>query len=268
MTVRGFTCRECGCPAVMTGTTNRYCPQCSERRDLRRKGITLKEKRERIQSRTTANGIALSDRQRSNIGHAFFSPHLLWAVRVSIPFSYAASKNHIYSLAARGHQYLRGESKAMRSALTLSLKTAMAGQRVANNKVWISIFVQKPNHKGDAINVIDLVCDAVKDAIPVDDRWFCIRQLDWQIVKSDPELYVEIAQTSDVDCQVCSSCGRIQPFAAFGKKTRAKHGIDRNCKDCRYGRVGSTDAEGEDSREGFPPAGVEGAEPPRNEAAE
>lgn len=221
-------------------------------------------------SRTAATGLAISDRHKDSIAHAFFSPHLLWSVRVSVPFSYAASKNHIYSLAARGHQYLRAESKAMRADLAQAIRSAVSGRKIVNNKVWISIFVQKPNHKGDAINVVDLVCDAVKDAIPVDDRWYCIRQLDWQIVKTDPELYVEIAQDSATDCQVCSSCGRILPFECFGKKTRAKHGIDRNCKDCRYGRpdVGPIGEESEDCAEGIPAASGEGSSPVCDATAE
>ena len=105
---------------------------------------------------------------------------------------------------------------------------------IVHNKVWIDILVQKPNHKGDAVNVVDLVCDAVKDAIDrVDDRWFCIRRLDWQIVKGDPRLFVGVGQDSDEDCQVCSYCGQIKPLPEFNAARNQPLGVGRECKACR-----------------------------------
>lgn len=121
----------------------------------------------------------------------------------------------------------------MRDELTLRIRSAFSGKKVAHNKVWIAIFAQKPNHRGDAVNLIDLVCDAIKDAIGIDDRWFCLRQVDWQITKKEPEIYVEIGQTSDVDSQPCSSCGRILSLDKFNKRKSNKLGVDRNCRECR-----------------------------------
>ena len=121
----------------------------------------------------------------------------------------------------------------MREQITTELKVALAGRRIAHNKVWIDILVQKPNHKGDAVNVIDLVCDAVKDALPVDDRWFCIRRLDWEICKGDGQLILGVGQDSDTDCQVCSYCGRIKPFTEFNAARHQPLGIGRECKECR-----------------------------------
>jgi hypothetical protein len=165
-------------------------------------------------------------------------PPLLWWARVAVPFSYAVSKNHIYSLRTAGHVVLRREARDARRVIALLVKESLAGRRVAHNKVWIDILVQKPDHKGDAVNVVDVVCDALKDALPVDDRWFCIRRLDWEIVKEDPRLFIGIGQASDRDCQICSYCGQIKELAAFNRSRSRPLGVGRECKDCRRnGRV-------------------------------
>src|SRR6185369_15395721 len=151
---------------------------------------------------------------------------------VAIPFSYAASKNHIYGMTRRGHKYLRKEAVAFQQELEFKIKAALRDTKVAHNKVWIDILVQKSNHRGDAVNVLDLVCDAAKRAVGVDDRWFSIRRLDWQITKTDPKIFVGVSQDSDIDCQVCSYCGRILPLDSFCKDRDAKLGVSRECKEC------------------------------------
>lgn len=157
-------------------------------------------------------------------------------LRVMVPFSYATSKNHIYALRNQGHLFLRKESRAKRQEITLTICDGLSDRKVAHNKLWIDILVQKPNHRGDAINVVDLVCDAVKDAVPVDDRWFCIRRLDWEIVKEEPQLIIGIGQETNDDAQVCSYCGQIKLLSEFNKDKGNPLGVGRECRECR--RVG------------------------------
>lgn len=179
-------------------------------------------------------GRRINGRYLRSVDWAISDAPLLWQVRIAVPFSYAASKNHIYALTLKkGHVALRRESRAMREHIAAELKVALAGRRIAHNKVWIDVLVQKPNHKGDAVNVIDLVCDAVKDALPVDDRWFCIHRLDWEICKSDGQLIVGVGQDSDADCQVCSYCGRIKPLTEFTASRHQLLGVRRECTECR-----------------------------------
>ncbi len=241
-----ITCGDCGTIVPRTGPTQLYCTACSERRDLLRKRLWARTHRpgpgqrrrhaEMAVPRTAtareagrvANATATAAYQQS----AETSP-LLWSIRVSIPFSYAASKNAIYRMLPHGHVFLRREARAHRDAIALRVRQSLAGRRIAHNKVWLDILVQKPNHKGDAVNVVDTVCDAVKRAVPVDDRWFCIRRLDWQIVKDNPQLIIGLGQDSDVDCQVCSYCGQIKPFSEFGRRRHSHLGIGRECRDCR-----------------------------------
>jgi hypothetical protein len=184
-----------------------------------------------------AAGLATNQRSRRDTTTAFINvPGMVWMLRVAVPFDYAASKNHIYALTGAGHVALRRESKAKRSEIALALRQGLGNRNVAHNKVWIDILVQKPNHRGDAVNVVDLVCDAVKDALPVDDRWFCLRRVDWEIVKEHPQLIIGVGQETDVDAQVCSDCGQIKPLSDFHKNRDSRLGIGRQCRDCR--RIG------------------------------
>ena len=158
----------------------------------------------------------------------------VWEVRFSLPFNYAASKNHIYATTLRGHVYLRYETRLMRQAISRQARIALMGRRPAHNKLWIDLLVQKPDHRGDAVNVVDLVCDAVKDVADIDDRWFCIRRLDWQVVKADPQLIIGLSQESREDVRVCSYCGQIKSLDAFNRRKGAILGIDRVCRECRH----------------------------------
>jgi len=243
--VTELTCEDCGRHAPKTGPVQKYCRTCSEKRDLHRKKLWAREnppstaqaernrsharqRKERAKdagvnvSTAAASGIAWVDPE---------GPDLLWMARIAVPFTYAASKNHIYAFRRKGHVALRRESRQIRTAITAMLRPALHCMPVVHNKVWIDILVQKPNHKGDAVNVVDLVCDAVKEAIDrVDDRWFCIRRLDWEVVKQNPRLFVGVGQASDEDCQVCSYCGQIKTFAEFNVARKNPLGVGRECK--------------------------------------
>lgn len=208
----------------------KYCGNCSERSDLQRKKVVAKERAGRSLGKEIGAAISL-DKART-IGFARPCPDLLWIARISVPFSYAASKNHIYSLVASGHVRLRKNSKAIKDLITAEFTRALAGQRVAHNKVWIDILVQKSNHKGDAINVIDLVCDGIKRALPVDDRWFCIRSLDWEVVRDGGYIFIGIGQDTKEDAQVCSYCGQIKTLKHFHPAANKHLGFGRECRTC------------------------------------
>ncbi|MBN2132226.1 MAG: hypothetical protein JW741_22185 [Sedimentisphaerales bacterium] len=249
---RELICADCGRTAPRTGTVQKYCAACSEKRDLKRKKLWARNhplSKEQVQRRIKVTrrrkelakeaGALMSQSTASDI--TWFDsgePNLLWNVRIAIPFSYAASKNHIYTMRATGHLALRRKARKMREAIIFALRGGLHGRHVVHNKVWLDILVQKPNHKGDAVNVVDLVCDSVKEAVGIDDRWFSIRRLDWQIVKKTPRLFIGVGQDSDMDCQVCSYCGLIKPLAEFNRCKHSPLGVGRECKDCRrQGRI-------------------------------
>lgn len=247
-----LTCEQCQTIVPRRSPTQRFCQTCSELRDRDRKRRWAREHPPPHDVRTAKSrqigraaelaklaGKRINARRKMSMawdGHS--GPDLMWQVGIAVPFSYAASKNHIYTMRNRGHVALRRESRALRDEMTLRLRVALADRRLAHNKLWIDILVQKPDHRGDAVNVVDLVCDAIKDAVPVDDRWFSLRRVDWEIVKENPQLFLKVGQETDQDCQVCSHCGQIRSFAEFTKRRNSRLGIDRVCKVCRrQGRI-------------------------------
>ncbi len=201
----------------------------SDKQKQRNRAHAQRRKERAKEAGATAN----QEAKRAITWHPTDGPDLLWQVRVAIPFSYAASKNHIYAMRRSGHVALRRESRAKRDEIVWQIREALKGRRVAHNKVWIDILVQKPNHRGDAVNVVDLVCDALTKAVEVDDRWFCIRRLDWEIAKENPLLFIGIGQDTDTDCQVCSYCGQIKELGEFNRYKGSRLGFGRECKQCR-----------------------------------
>jgi hypothetical protein len=111
----------------------------------------------------------------------------------------------------------------------MKLKNAMrGGESFYRGKVWLDILVQKPNNRGDAVNLLDSICDVVKEAIGIDDRYFSIRRLDWEIVKKDPLIYIGIGQEISEHHFCCTYCGRMVP-----ESEKSAH--KRTCKNCRFG---------------------------------
>ena len=237
-----FTCVYCGKTGAKSGYFQKYCDPCAREH---KKGKycapepdVARAYTKRARTRTMQTGIAISARHsRSIVAPCEHEPQLEWIVRIGVPFTYAASKNSLYTLSGGDHVALKKGARAFRDGLAFQMKAAIAGQKIVQNKLWVEIFVQKTSHKGDAINVLDSVCDALKIGIGLDDRWFCIRRIDWEIVKHEPMIYVGIGQEAVEDAQACSSCGRILPFSAFGANRSGKNGVGRNCKDCRRGNT-------------------------------
>jgi len=198
-------------------------------------GIRRVSARERIIQLAGANSAGREKKEKKAVRcDVEDTPTLKFSVRVKVPFSYSFSKNAIYSVrkSGKGRIYLRKEANSIKKSLAWEIRAASKGHKWKQNKVWLDILAQKPNHKGDAVNVVDTVCDGVKKAIKIDDRWFCIKRLDWQIVKKNPQLIVEIGQEEDEDKQICSHCGRILPLTAFTKDKSNILGVGRACKEC------------------------------------
>lgn len=256
--VKGFIeCESCKTIAPRTGPVQKYCVACSSERDRARKNkwasnhpptsAKTREYGQRSKESAKQAGAIISQQHAETISwDASENPKLAWFVRTWVPFSWSGSKNAIWSTNSRGHIYARRKANNVRRAVTLAIVSAVKDQRVAHNKLWVDLLIQKTSHKGDAINFVDLVCDGIKDALPLDDRWYAIRRLDWQIVKVDPRIFIGIGQESDEDMNACSACGRIQPLAAYGKKSGTRLGVERICKECR--------SEGRKLRRGGPPS--------------
>lgn len=242
-----LVCAECGKTTLRRGHVQKYCVECSDKKNLERgrawarnnppsKEYTSKQSAAQ-KSRITSNGLSISAGERTEWDWPVEEIGLLWVVRFHVPFSWASSKNRIYANCGKGHIALRQGVRDYRSMIAKNALEALGDRIVVQNKVWLDIMVEKPNHRGDAVNVVDSICDALKVAVGVDDRWFCIRRLDWRVSKSrDPLIWIGIGQASREAAQVCSSCGRVLDLSNFARHARNHTGRGRNCNDCRNGK--------------------------------
>lgn len=159
------------------------------------------------------------------------TPKFAWLSRFWVPFTYSASKNRRLGF-FNGGVFKSHTTSDFEQAVIRAANDALERQPVLQKKVWIGIHVEKPDNRGDAVNVVDTVCDALKVALGVDDRWFCLSFVDWSVNKNEPRILIQVAQEPGGPEQVCSHCGHILPFDHFRKKRTTKNGIDRVCKGC------------------------------------
>lgn len=156
--------------------------------------------------------------------------NFVWKITLAYPFSFALSKNSAIRSTGGGRFYKRDDVRKAQSDMVLIIRNSIKklGVKPAKSKVWVKIHVEKPSMKGDAINVIDTICDAIKYAIDVDDNWFCIERLDWSIVKKDPHVLIEIGQEYFSDQWPCQSCGFVS--------TKINSKSDPYCSKCKKHR--------------------------------
>lgn len=230
-------------------STRKFCEKCQEvrrkergtdwyhkHRDERREqdNATSRERGRQGRSWTTKAGMALS--AADDATRLGTRPTLSWTITVSVPFDYAGSKNATWSLNGRGVIFNRKESAEYKNTITGAVVRGLAdsGIEPVHGRLWFDLFVRKPNHRGDALNFVDLASDAIEAAVGIDDRWFSLLGVDWEIVKHEPgELVITIGQESDVYVIACSSCGRVMPLDKFPKnKSGNLHGVSRNCREC------------------------------------
>lgn len=227
------TCCGCGKEFLALWARQIYCAPCQGER---RSTLNLQS----IKKDRTAKSAAFDElRQRSvdnsrPLPGAFKRPDYQWFVTFRIPFANSSSKNRRWAQIANGGGVYIPEHVLNYTALVISeTKRAMKGQTIFNNKVWLSFFVQKNDHKSDAVNVVDTLCDAIKVALDVDDRWFSIDMVDWEVKKKEPYIYVKIGQEDCFDARVCSHCGGVFPLDSFHKSKHNKLGVGRECRECK-----------------------------------
>lgn len=237
-------CVKCGVVFIAYRPAQKYCKKCGEEngKEIKRKSWAKKypNYKDGILKRLKSNVSAARLRGiKKSVDNKFdedfeIVPKLVWKVRIKYPFTYDLSKNSIWRNTGRGYVFLRAESRKAKEEIgrLLLAKIKENNIKIARNKIWLKLLVEKPNHRGDAINVVDLVSDAIKEVVGVDDRWFSFRGIDWRVVKENPEICIEIGQESLIDAQVCSYCGRILSLEHFSRHRTATLGYGRECKEC------------------------------------
>lgn len=120
-------------------------------------------------------------------------------VSATVPYTAQAwSKNRAWCHRRDGRVYLATPARQARAALAqaLSLDCAQRGclPPWPARKTWLGLVVALPTQRGDAINVLDGVADAVQRAIRVNDAHFAVRCLDWTIDPADPRIEITVSQ--------------------------------------------------------------------------
>lgn len=228
----------CGCGETFIGA-RRDAPRCPKCRHERKKergrnwGARNYVRRDRYPDLSDPR--VLSDGERQNI--AWYSdgpPDLLWQITLAIPYSSHMSKNKLLGRTRSG-VYMRKEAHDQQGVVMTAFADALrlSQRTVVRAKLWIDIFVQKPNHYSDAVNVVDSICDALKAATNLDDRWFSISRLDWEVVTDDPFIFIGIGQDTEENHGICQYCKRMLPFSMFRKSTTGRNGTTGRCIECR-----------------------------------
>jgi len=225
-------CRTCGTAFATHWRRQVYCSPCGKaardgaaRRTVLSRRLSKSDALRQIASASSAG--------KRDIGRLFEAPQFEWVIGYRVNFSLDASKNRRWSNNGQGTVFLSKAVRNYQDYIIHATKRALAGQPIKTNKLWLSFFVQKPNHRSDAINVVDTLCDAIKVATGLDDNWFCLGKVDWEVKKDDPEIFIRIAQETTEHSLVCSHCGDIKPLADFSNKKNGPHGKSRVCRSCK-----------------------------------
>lgn len=125
-----------------------------------------------------------------------------WKVAVSLGYTPALfSKNRAFGVSSNGQRVFTSHSrKAGHKKILGALSGAVNILRgmdsmLVPRKTWISITVMRPNDGRDCdpINFVDSICDAVKEVMGVDDRWFSV-VVDWMDSNAYPDVQIEVYQ--------------------------------------------------------------------------
>jgi len=158
-------------------------------------------------------------------------------IKIKMDYNNSFSKNVILGRGGYSKRvYLKKQARLLRDEMYWLINIELKKNKIefVEDKIWLDIFVQRPDAGGiDAINVLDLIADGVQDAIKVDDKWFSVKCIDWEIKKENPKIFIEIGQAGDnIPKKICSYCGRILPKGNFNKNKSSIDGYNRICQDC------------------------------------
>lgn len=211
-------CQSCGVESYRGSKIAKFCLQCALNRipanKLRCKEKNPEKHTESIKKSATNKRIEMVARGAAIA--EMVKPRIYWPAdheidtyiqcRVKIKYNKNLSKNAAYGISRRGFMYIKPDARQAMDDVKKALRPF--ANKFKKAKTWIDIFVEKPHNRGDAINFIDSICDAVKIAIGVDDKFFSIRKVDWKVNKQNPRIFIGISQESDEETFICIYCGR------------------------------------------------------------
>jgi small-conductance mechanosensitive channel len=60
-------------------------------------------------------------------------------------------------------------------------------------KTWVRIYAYRPDFKSDIQNFEECICDALKEALQIDDRYFSLI-IDWELNRKTPIIHIDVWQ--------------------------------------------------------------------------
>jgi len=113
---------------------------------------------------------------------------------IELPYDTGISKNRAF-IVARNRIITSPQMRRIKEVYGAICNHAFKDSNYEpKKKVYLAIYVFKKDHRSDAINVLDVLCDVIKKAINVDDRYFSIVLLDWGIDPISPRIHVGVFQ--------------------------------------------------------------------------
>lgn len=190
-------CEGCLQEILRTSHNQRFCPSCATKRK--------KEKRSKSIPDTVI------PRGDVSMWYLYVDTNTRsWKVSVCMGYTPALfSKNRAFGLASSGQRFFKSHSrKAGHKKILGAIGPAInklrgMGGLLSPRKTWVVITVLRPNDGRDCdpINFVDSVCDAIKEVLGVDDRWFAV-VVDWKDSSSYPDVQLEIYQGSYVEVDI------------------------------------------------------------------
>ena len=116
----------------------------------------------------------------------------------TLPFDTGLSKNRAKTILGRGRKKFIGlteEYRAITKNYIAILEPMFINKEFKKQKVYITMRVFKPNHRSDAINLVDGMADILKKVMGLDDRYFSV-WCDWEIDKENPRVEIYIDEDS------------------------------------------------------------------------
>lgn len=165
-----------------------------------------------------------------NTGHA-------WELTVEVPYDSHWSKNRSTGRAIVGgkmRSFPKAEAKAHRTRLRDAIEEALIAFKITPriDKLLVRIFVVRDSMRGDVANVADLVLDACKDALDLDDRWYSVG-VDWTMnTRLKPFMAVTISQMEDRGVSCCIACGEYKSHSGFAPYKAGPFGHKWTCRAC------------------------------------
>lgn len=215
------TCKNCN-NEFTRKNAREYCIGCSA---IKSKEASTKAKKKWQSEKAQAHKkgaytrLRAAGKERSaDIEIGEYDPNTAHGIKLVLAFTRDFSKNKM--VVWNGRIMRKRETNDAKEQLTWEV--AATNHTFYQGKVWLDICIYQPTHTGDALNYLDVMADAVADAIGVDDRWFSVRRIDWQIDKADPRIVLVVTQCVTEHHAICQTCGAQTPVKNFSEKVQAR----------------------------------------------